>query len=346
MTPPANSLALARTSLFRSFIRKTKDGFLYSVVHLGLVLIRALPFEPATRFAESLSLAIYRVMPSLRALSDAHLQIAFANLSAEERQRIARDSMLNIARILVEIAKFDDIRPRLDDYVVVGLEHVDKLRGRPAIVVTAHLGNWELLAAYFGLHGLDIAAVARRFYVHSITQIMVDFRASNGVETILRDVTQNSARQLLGIQRAVSWPWSSTRHPAQSPVPFFGEPARTPVAPVALALRRNIPVCSVFIRRLPSGRHRITIDPPMQLERTGDDLQDIRLGVEAVNRRLEQEILACPEQWIWWHERWRRGPVPQLDLDTEFQYTKHLSTSHAEAAEGRTPDARGRSVHT
>jgi KDO2-lipid IV(A) lauroyltransferase len=110
-------------------------------------------------------------------------------------------------------------------------------------------------------------------------------------------------------------------------VPFFGRPARTPVAPVLLALRRRLPLHPIFIRRLADGGHEISIEPALDLQRSGDELADVRAGLARISRRFEEEVRRHPDQWMWWHRRWRRQPVPELDLDGEFQYTRRESTS-------------------
>jgi KDO2-lipid IV(A) lauroyltransferase len=93
-------------------------------------------------------------------------------------------------------------------------------------------------------------------------------------------------------------------------VRFFGQLASTRNAPVALATRRGAPVLPVFIHRDPDGRgHLLRIHPALQLEsEASDDEEAARRNVQRVTARIEGEIRASPDQWIWTHRRWRTRP--------------------------------------
>jgi KDO2-lipid IV(A) lauroyltransferase len=80
-------------------------------------------------------------------------------------------------------------------------------------------------------------------------------------------------------------------------------------------LRRQAPVAAAFIERRPQGGHRIIVHEPFELPDTGDRLEDVRQLTAAFNRAIEEQIRRRPEEWVWWHERWRRAPIPRLDLD-------------------------------
>src|SRR6185503_8883410 len=101
-----------------------------------------------------------------------HLEMAFGTqLSPRAREHLARASFVNMARCFCELAKIDEIRAKRDAYFEVeGWEHAERAfgTGQGCIVVTGHIGNWELLAAYFAWRGLSIAAVARRIYAERL----------------------------------------------------------------------------------------------------------------------------------------------------------------------------------
>ena len=90
------------------------------------------------------------------------------------------------------------------------------------------------------------------------------------------------------------------------PVEFFGRPARTRKAPIALADRAGAAVLCAFTVRMPNGRHRLEIDPPLQLASGASDDEDVlRRNLQQVTAEIENAIRATPEQWIWTHRRWR-----------------------------------------
>src|SRR5262249_17051954 len=131
-----------------------------------------------------------------------HVALAFGDtMPTAAHEKIVRASFRNIVRCFVEVLKFDAIRPQLDAYVdVEGWAHAEAVwqQQRGAIVITGHIGNWELLAAYFGLKGYPIAAVARRIYDPRINALLLGFRGDNGVQTILRE-SPSSSREILKV---------------------------------------------------------------------------------------------------------------------------------------------------
>jgi KDO2-lipid IV(A) lauroyltransferase len=101
-------------------------------------------------------------------------------------------------------------------------------------------------------------------------------------------------------------------------VPFFGQAARTPIAAAALALRRDLPILPIFAQRRPEGGHRIVVKPPLRFAPTGDRNRDIRALTRMCNEAIEESIRKNPAEWVWWHRRWRRKPVPGLDMDSDL----------------------------
>lgn len=88
---------------------------------------------------------------------------------------------------------------------------------------------------------------------------------------------------------------------------FFGRKANTPAGPALLAVRQGVPVVAGYIRRVSYWKHEIVISPPVEVVRTGDLEEDVRVNTERFNRVLEGYIRAHPEQWVWMHRRWRRS---------------------------------------
>jgi KDO2-lipid IV(A) lauroyltransferase len=296
------------------------------MARLALAAPRPLRLDTALALADRIGDLAYLVMRRTRRLALEHVALALGEAcSVQAREEIVRASFRNIARCFCELAKFDEIRAQLDSYVdVEGWEHMEAVlaSGRGAIAVTGHVGNWELLAAYFGNKGVPVGAIARRMGDPLLNDLIVDFRARSGVETILRE-SPSAGRQILKVLKDKGMLAmlidQDTRAPSVS-VPFFGHMARTPVAAAALAVRRDLPVIPVFARRRPEGGHLLTVMPPIYPPNSGDRNQDVLQLTSTFSRILEDRIRHNPAEWVWWHRRWRRPPVPQLDVDAEIQY--------------------------
>jgi KDO2-lipid IV(A) lauroyltransferase len=91
-------------------------------------------------------------------------------------------------------------------------------------------------------------------------------------------------------------------------VPFFGRPASTSRSLALLALRSGAPVLPVFIRRLPSGEHVLTVEAPVVVVDSGDRARDVQEATARFTAAIERQVRSCPEQWFWVHRRWKTRP--------------------------------------
>lgn len=314
-----------RSHRLRRFIRRRKDAAVYQLVRFALWLPRLISLPRALALADRVGDWIYRVLPGTRRLALDHLALAFGDqLSPADREPIARASFRNVARCFIEVAKFDVIRERFDDYAEIdGWQHWERIRdsGRGAIAITGHIGNWELLAAFLARKGVPIAAVARRLNDPRLNHRLSEFRASNGVRTILRE-SRASSREILKVLNEGGILALMIDQDILTPslsVPFFGRPARTPAAAAILSVRRGLPVIPCFAERRPGGGQRFVIMPPIYPPASDDRRRDILDLTRRFSEALEKQIRRNPGEWVWWHRRWRRPPVPRLDLDAEIQ---------------------------
>lgn len=307
----------------RRAFRQLKNGVAFGLFGVGLGAVRRLSLPQALAVADRIGDVLYFTLRGTRRLALGHIELALGDvLAPPDRARVVRASFRNIARCFCEVAKFDEIRPQLDTYVdIEGWQHVAGVlaAGRGAIAITGHIGNWELLGAYFAHRGVPVAAIARRVYEPRLNQFMMDFRARNGVQTILRE-SPSASRDMLRILRdkgVLAMLIDQDTHVPSVSVPFFGHLARTPAAAAALAVRRDLPVLAVFARRRPQGGHHLTI-LPLSAPRTGERKPDIVALTEVFNQTLESRIRDNPAEWVWWHRRWRHEPMPDLDLDLDL----------------------------
>jgi Kdo2-lipid IVA lauroyltransferase/acyltransferase len=325
MTNPLRRLHRISPRL-RRLVRRTKNALIGGLTGGALWLVGCVSLDQALRLGERFGALAYFFLRTPRRLAHEHLQFAFGNeLTPAGREHLARASFINIARSFCELAKIDAIRDRMNEYVEVeGWEHLEAALapGKGAVVITGHIGNWELLAAYVAWRSVRVVAMARRIYAERVNQLLVDFRARQGVETILRE-HPDSARKILKALKSnavLAMLIDQDTHTPSVSVPFFGRLARTPAAAAALAVRRDLPALAVFIHRRPQGGHCITFSPPINPERSTDSPADIRALTREFSVALETQIRRNPAEWVWWHRRWRRPPVAHLDMDDHFQY--------------------------
>ncbi|HVM97885.1 MAG TPA: hypothetical protein VMT89_15935 [Candidatus Acidoferrales bacterium] len=315
----------------RRFSRLAKNRGIEALANFGLSAVGRLSLEHALRLGEIVGGLTYKILPGPRRLALEHLQLAFGDsLTPAAREHLARASFVNVARYFCELAKIDEIRERREEYLEYeGLDIMEDMmrRGVGSIAITGHIGNWELLAAAMSWLEYPVAAVARRIYAERLNQLLVDFRRRQGVETILRE-GPTSARQILRVLKSngiLAMLIDQDTHAASVSVPFFGRLARTPVAAASLAIRRELPVFAAFIQRRSDFGWRVIIKPPFVATCSGDQRADVRNLTQQFSAMLEAQIRANPAEWVWWHRRWRRGPVARLDLDDVFPYTNETA---------------------
>jgi KDO2-lipid IV(A) lauroyltransferase len=266
----------------------------------------------ALAVGRALGSAAHALLAAPRRLALAHLAIAFPALDLAARQRLVRETFRHAGQSFAELALFGKILRRPGYVRMEGAEVFDAVLagGRGAIAVSAHCGNWELLAAWTAAVGYPITVVVRRVTELRFHALIVRFRAAAGVEVLVRDDPRflSTLRAALRRNRIVALLVDQDTRGAGVFVPFFGRLAHTPPGAALLALRARVPVVSAFIERRADGGHLVRV------ERVPIDDTAGRASVRDLTARftaaVEAQIRRRPAEWVWWHERWRRQPPP------------------------------------
>lgn len=199
---------------------------------------------------------------------------------------------------------------RIEDMMnVEGIEHVDAAleRGRGCIVITAHYGNWELMARRLVILGYKVNVIARDSDDPGMTGITTRIREGGGYRVFDRD------EPIIGAFRALKRNECLGILPDQNEsggifVDFFGRPVATAVGPAVLSLRSGAPMVPMFSVRMPDGRYKATAYPAIEFDPTGNEEEDIRELMTRVNQVIEREVRRHPDQWLWFHDRWKLSP--------------------------------------
>jgi len=242
-----------------------------------------------------------------------NLAVAFPELAPAARRRLARASWQHLGVMSMELARMlaYPLDATLRTMTFDGLEHLDaamKEHGR-ALLLTAHLGNWELLAASHRLTAYGLSIVVRSLDAAPLDALAGELRRKTGVELIdkrgaLRPVLDALRRgRLVGILMDQN----ATRHESVF-VPFFSRAASTSKSMAVLALRTRTPVVPVFTHREGPGRHRVIVEPALPWPAAKETEAAIVELTTRCNEAIERAIRRSPEQWLWSHRRWRTRP--------------------------------------
>lgn len=299
------------------------------------IIAAFIPWKLGIAIGAWVGASAWRLLPSARRLALENLAAAFPDLTEKDRSAIGRSAMINLGRSGMEMLMLSRRRrARIEDWCTI--EDETRLRdalagGRGVVFVTGHTGNWELLAALVARRGYPATVVATPVYDPRLDDLLIAARAAQGVETISRGST-SAARQLLSALRRNAFLGMLIDQDTDVDgafVPFFGRPAYTPTGAAALALRTGAAVVCGFLVREGSHRHRMVVEGPITLIRTGDHERDVVQNTAQFTGLIERHIRAFPDQWVWFHRRWKRQPatVPPNEGNTP-----------AGDREGNTPD--------
>ncbi len=267
-----------------------------------------MPFEAAFHFAGFMGRLAFRLIQKERAKTLAHLKIAFPDKSQKELEQLGAEVFQNYGYIAAELAFFDKLLPRLSEIIsVTGREILDEVmrQGKGGIAIVSHLGNWEFLGGYLTLLGYPGVVIGRRIYYDKYDKILVGIRNKMKLRTIYRDESSRAILRALKEKNFVGFVVDQDVETVDGVyAEFFGRPAYTPSAPIRLALRLDIPVTPFFIVR-EGMKHRIIIEPPLELVKTGDVEKDILVNTQQWVTIQENYIRRYPQCWVWNHKRWK-----------------------------------------
>ena len=272
-------------------------------------LLRTLPEPAALALGRGLGRCAYALVPRRRRVALAGLRQAFGTSRTErELRRLCRANFAYYGTILAEFLRL----PRLDDralqdrFTVSGLERVRSLRGHGLIVLTAHVGNWEYLAAAQAAWGLDIAVITRHAHNATVDRYWQGLRRDRGIRFLdryrsLKDVLRH-------LREGGTVGMSIDQHEGGTTgarVDFFGREAGTVKAPALLAARTGCPVVMALSWRDRDGRHHAAFSEEIPLVAGRDLAEVVARTTRRYNELLEAFIAEHPEQWTWVHRRWK-----------------------------------------
>jgi KDO2-lipid IV(A) lauroyltransferase len=275
--------------------------------------LRALSWDAACKFGERLGSLGYRPLGIRKRVVERQIAAAFPDLRRVAVQRLARESYRHLGRTFIETALLDSLgKDGLQKLVetVEGWEEIEDVmsKGKGAVLVTGHIGNWELAGAYVAARGVPLDAIARGMANPLFDSYLNHTREAMGM-TIVHDsdAVRRTPRSLRAGRAVAFVADQGVMGLASTFVPFFGRPAKTPRGAAVFALRFNVPVVFVVALRQPNGRYRIVVER-IEAPQTGDRDRDVDAIVARFTQHLEKWVRAVPAQYFWQHRRWRRQP--------------------------------------
>lgn len=292
-------------------LNRFKDWCVAAVVLSLLKLISLLPAKQAIAFVDRTARRIGPLTPRHK-LALTNLRNAYPEKSEAEREQIANDMWGNMARLAAEYVFLDqifDFDPDAEQPGLIEVEGVDTFialrdSGKPFIVFTAHTGNFELLPIAAAAYDLDVMALFRPPNNPYIARkVLAARRTSMGHLVPSRAGAAFTLARRLDAGGGVGMLVDQKFHKGTETL-FFGLKART--NPLLAKLVRQFE-CEVYPARsirLPGGRHRLVVEPAIDIPRKSDGSIDMAATSQLLNDKVESWVREYPGQWQWFHDRW------------------------------------------
>jgi Kdo2-lipid IVA lauroyltransferase/acyltransferase len=294
---------------------KRASGSMIGALAVGL--IKALRLVDPDRMADVAGWVMRTVGPLLpeQPIARANLKAAFPEKSAAEIERILRASWDNLGRMGAEFANLD----RLWNF---DLEHPERGRiksnqanidrflrlandGKPALIFSAHLGNWELPAISAATYGIDSAVLYRKPNIAGVDRWLRETRTASMGELISASLDA-PLKLAEALERGAHVGMLVDQYYRRGvPVTFFGR--RTMANPLLARLAQHFdcPIHGVRIVRLPNHTFRGDMTEQIAPARDAQGKIDVAGTMQIITSVVEGWIREHPEQWLWQHRRWR-----------------------------------------
>jgi len=274
-----------------------------------------LPRGLARAIGAMVGAAAFRGLGRLRRVGLRNLELAFPEKTPQEREAILRLEYRNLGLLLAEFCKMPDYTPATASRFIRydGLENYLRARerGKGVLVLTGHLGAWELSSFYHSLMGMPMGMVIRRLDNPLVDAFVNRIRCQYGNRVIHKD---DFARGLIASMRAgetVGILMDTNMTPPQGVfVPFFGVQACTASGMARIAAKTGAAVLPGFLLwEERERRYVLHFGEELPVVHTGDAEQDALTNTAVFTAAIERYIRQYPEQWLWMHRRWKTRPA-------------------------------------
>lgn len=239
-----------------------------------------------------------------------NIELAFPEWSAGERAALLDAQFEALGRTFFEFPLTHRLTPARGRVEVVGRERLVAIAesGEPAVLISGHFANWEVMAAAIVDAGVPCRVTYRAANNPYIDRRIIETRARYGV-SLFAPKGGLGSRELLETLRdgqSVSF-LNDQKFNSGVAAPFFGRTVHTAGAFVRAAQKFGAVLQPMWVERLPGARFRVIVDEPIPLANTGDRKADMRAGVAAINAYVEARVRLRPADWFWVHKRWPDG---------------------------------------
>jgi KDO2-lipid IV(A) lauroyltransferase len=293
--------------------RRYLDAFFYFLIVQGFFLIGLIPRTTAVHAANWLGRLWFAADRRHREIAVSNIGRVFGGqMTPQQIRAMARSVFCSLVRIVFEIGwslrlNHTDIRKH---FRFSGMHHLQAALGekKGVLVLTGHIGNWELLPLAMGQVGLPVSAMYRPLEFEPLDRFFISQRSRYGARLLAKRRAMRGMLSALHNNELIGMLLDQNARVKDGVfVDFFGSPACTGKGMALLARRTGAPVVPVFLVR-ENGHYRVECHPALPKIQTRDKTKDIEAATALYNKVIEDMIRRYPQQWFWVHHRWKTKP--------------------------------------
>ncbi|MDY6862540.1 MAG: lysophospholipid acyltransferase family protein [Thermodesulfobacteriota bacterium] len=292
------------------------DWFVWKAFRLSVFIVQKLNLETIHFIGKKLGDFVFYSPNPRKNVVLKNLRMAYGREKSEkELKGICRGCFQNFGMNILETIRYAFFSfEEIDNFIAIdGKEHLDNAlkKGKGVIALSAHLGNFPIIASKFIPSGYQFSLIFRSPENPNINKEYLTIMRKFGLNPIFdkpRHVCVKKSLELLKKNGILFLQIDQNTKVSRGVyVRFFNHELPTFTGPVVLAIRTGAVVLPLFIVREENSRHRIIIDKPFELVLTGERNFDIKNNTERLSKITEGYIRMFPEQWWWIHKRWKKA---------------------------------------
>ena len=308
------------------------SAFQYWGTRAMIRFIRAIPYPAALTLGRSIGAIIWAFMPMRRRIVKIQMSSAFG-MGMENLRRLVLKVFMNQGVILVDMVRYaflsdDQIRKTI---VVEGKEHLDEARatGRGLMLITGHIGNWEILSHLSRLLGIEFCVMADVRKDARLESVADGIRARSGATILPPKGKALMLIRELKKGRTIGMVVDKRGKPKGGLYcTVFGMPAVTNPAPAFIAIRGNALVLPVYVVKR-NGAYHICFSRAVDTAGFGEGKEGIQALSDFMQSWVASVVRQYPDQWFWLYSRWLTRPDIRKVIRQGLDFREYVSQKAA-----------------
>lgn len=313
----------------KNLLTESLDAAAASLIILTNLFFRFLPITAVIAIGDAIGWVVSFLPNSRNVVAYMNLRAAFCKTKTPSQlKKVVRLLNMRIGQTVAEMIGLS----RMDNHyadkyirnVSTNLMFEAKEKGRGVIMLTAHFGNWELSAMKSAFLGLPLFVLAREQSMRRVNELLNRLRESKGSQVVRKGMSTRELVKALHDGEMIGMLGDQSGGPNGIVADLFGRPVSTPYGAFRISAKTGAIILPAFLVRENGPYHSLCIEPPIEVKE-GEDLAP---HIRKYNQILEGFATKYPEQWLWFHRRWKHCPVKKVVILSDGK-AGHLNQSMA-----------------